>query len=209
VVVRAWPWKNPPTADHQYDCVSGLHVKGDSFVVPDVEASLTGHLEDQDGQRIPLAFVDVFALEPGMRGQQERVDVKGDFEFYALEPGPYQLSAYIPGRGAVVQLIDVPSTGVPLRLGGVGAISGRVDWLERGSLTMRYACEFQLQSDAAAEHDAVSMPMQSTLVLVENHHFRIEDVPACPIEGTLTTRDRFEAFSALVKSQEDTLLHFD
>jgi hypothetical protein len=208
VVLHAWPWKNPPTSDHSYECKAGSAWTNEVFVVPEAQARLSGEVLDQEGRRVPNAFVDAFALEAGATNQQERADAKGAFEFFALEDGPYQLSVYVPGKGGSVQFIEVPSTGVPMQLGGTGALMGSVDWLDRGSLTMRYRCDYQQHPDQAAQRDEVSMPMQSTLVLVENHHFRVEDVPACPLEGRLASAERSEPFSVRVTQHEDAVLHF-
>ncbi len=209
IVLRAWPWKSPPTEDHTFSCTVGATFRSEVFVVPKAEPKLTGKVVDGSGMAVPFAFVDAFAMQPGGTGQQERADAKGDFEFYSLGDGPYQLSVYQPGMGATVQLIEVPSSGVPLRLSGTGAILGSVDWLETGSLTMRYRCNIRIDAEEAAQRDAVSMPMQSTLVLVENHKFRVDEVPVCPIHGLLTDGERNERFTAEVRSQADTVLRFD
>lgn len=206
VILRAWPWKNPPTNDIEFQCTKGSAWRNEVFHVAEAEPMLTGQLIDQSGAPVPLAFVDVFPLEAGGTGQQERADALGEFEFFALSPGPYQVSVYVPGKGMLVQLIDVPSTGVPLQLGGTGAITGSVEWLESGSLTLRYRCDYRGKSDNATQSDAVSMPVQTTLALVNGHSFRVDDVPACPISGSVTSADRSELFTVFVEADKDTPL---
>lgn len=206
VQLRAWPWKSPPSEAHEYRCSEGMHLRNETFVIPNTPPTLTGIVEDAEGQRVPLAFVDVFALEPGGSTQQERADVDGAFSFHALPKGPYQLSVYVPGKGAVIALSDVPSSGVPLRLGGTGSILGSVDGISTGSVTMRYRCAFQLDEEEAARSDALSMPMQTLLVPIEHGRFRINDLPACPLRGTVSGEGLHRNFAIEVEPRRETVL---
>lgn len=183
VVLRAWPWKSPPTASKEYRCTGDDHYRDEVFVVPESEPALTGYVEDHEGQRAALAFVDLFSLEPGGPTQQERADASGDFAFFNLPKGAYQLSVYVPGKGVTLQIIDVPSSGVPLRLSGTGSIIGSVEDVEFGSMSMQYRCLFQGGANERARADALSMPMQTLLVPLNRGRFRIDDLPACPLHA--------------------------
>ncbi len=209
LTLRAWPWKSPPTEDYSYDCEPGARFPNEVLMVPDTKPVLSGSVSDEAGNAVPFAYVDVFPLQRGQPGQMERADGKGEFEFYDLRPGPHQLSVYEAGKGAVVQLIEVPSSGVPLRISGTGAVLGSVDWIEHGTVTMRYRCTFRLDEEEEAKSDTFSMPMQRTLVLVKNHKFRVDAVPACPIQGRLTDGEHRQSFSATVVRDNDTVLTFD
>lgn len=209
VTLRAWPWKSPPSHDREFDCRLGDHYEGEVFVIPEERAALTGLVTDIDGAPIPFAFVDIFGLEAPSATQQERADHDGAFAFFALPSGPYQLSAYVPGSGATIAIIDVPSTGVPLRLGGVGSILGRVQGIDDGSFQLQYRCAFSLGENEAARVDELSMPMQSLLVPVSAGGFRIDDVPACPIAGVATGDNLYESFAIEVREGRDTLLQLN
>jgi len=205
VTLRAWPWKHPPSEDQEFSCSDGAHYTDATFVIPDVAPSLSGTVTDADGAPAAFAFVDLFGLETGGATQQERADSQGEFAFFAVPDGPYQLSVYVPGRGATLDLVDIPSSGVPLRLGGVGAIIGSAD-VEAGSIEMRYRCAFDLDEDEAARSDELSMPMQTLLVPVSSGTFRIDDVPACPIEGVFSSAGVQRPFSVLVQKKEEVVL---
>ncbi len=205
VTLRAWPWKHPPSEDQEFLCSDGEHYTDATFVIPDALASLTGTVTDADGAPAAFAFIDLFGLEAGGATQQERADSQGEFAFFAVPAGPYQLSVYVPGRGATLDLVDVPSSGVPLRLGGVGAIIGSAD-VESGSIEMRYRCAFDLGEDEAARSDELSMPMQTLLVPVSSGTFRVDDVPACPIEGVFSLAGVQRPFSVLVQKKEEVVL---
>ncbi len=206
VRLRAWPWKHPPSVTQVYHCDEGTNYSDETFVIPDAKPTLTGRVLDSDEQPVPLAFVDLFALTPGGATQQERADVHGEFSFYALPDGPYQLSAYVPGKGAIRVLVDSPSTGVPLRLQGTGSVVGSIEAVENSSLQMRYRCAFDLGDHQASLGDELSMPEQTLLVPVSSGRFRIEDLPACPIQGRFSYGSRSESFSVTIVENQDSIL---
>tara|TARA_R110002073_G_scaffold225022_5_gene385432 strand:- start:150793 stop:152361 length:1569 start_codon:yes stop_codon:yes gene_type:complete len=206
ITLRAWPWKSPPSEDQEFRCADGEHYSDATFVIPNADPALTGTVIDADGAPAAFAFVDLFGLEARGATQQERADAEGSFAFFALPEGPYQLSVYVPGKGATLELTDVPSTGVPLRLGGVGAIIGSSSGIENGSIEMRYHCVFALDESEAARSDEVSMPMQTILVPITSGTFRIDDVPACPIEGVFTVDGASRPFSVTVAKREEAIL---
>lgn len=209
VTLRAWPWKSPPSRDKEFYCRIGDHYEGETFVIPDEKPALTGLITDIDGAPMPHAFVDLFGLEAPAATQQERADSDGAFAFFSLPSGPYQLSVYVPGSGATVEIIDVPSTGVPLRLGGVGSILGRIKGIGDGAFQLQYRCAFALGEGEAARVDALSMPMQSLLVPVRSGGFRIDDAPACPIEGIASGDTLHERFAIEVREGRSTLLQLN
>lgn len=205
VELRAWPWKNPPTASKEYECSEGNRYLGEVFVVPDAEPVLSGYVEDVDGARVPDAFVDVFPLETGL-AQQERADEAGEFAFYQLPPGPYQISVYQPGKGSSIFISDVPGSGVPIRLPGTGSLIGSISGFDKGSMIMRFQCSFRLDEAEAARADAISMPVQTLLVPVQRGRFRIDDLPACPITGSVEANGIREHFAVTIAPQQEVEL---
>jgi hypothetical protein len=206
VTLRAWPWKSPPSESQTYRCSDGQTFRNETFVIPEATPTLTGRVEDSDGQPLPFAFIDIFGLEPGGGMQQERADAQGAFAFFALPEGPYQISVYVPGQGAVLTFVDVPSTGVPLRLEGIGSIVGSITGVDSGSISMRYRCVFDYADASATRDDTVSMPMQSLLVPVSSGRFRIDDLPACPIQGEFSVDNDTKSFSVLVERNQEAIL---
>ncbi len=206
VVLRAWPWQHPPSSSKEFRCSEGDHYRDERFVVPDASPALSGYVEDDDGQPVAFAFVDLFSLEPGGATQQERADASGAFAFFELPPGPYQVSVYVAGRGTAMEILDVPSSGVPIRLGGTGTLIGSVKGVELGSMTMTYRCAFRLDEAESARHDAISMPMQELLVPLDRGRFQVDDLPACPLQGSVSIGPLFESFSVEIERRKESLL---
>ena len=155
---------------------------------------------------MPLAFVDLFSLMPGGATQQERADFAGEFAFYDLPDGPYQLSVYIPGQGLGLMLIESPSSGVTLSLSGTGSLVGQLQTPGNTTMTMTYRCMARFGDDELAITDSVSMPEQTLLVPVQDGRFRVDKLPACPLRGTLRINGAMQAFEAEVLPDVDTLM---
>ncbi|MCP4448763.1 MAG: carboxypeptidase regulatory-like domain-containing protein [Myxococcales bacterium] len=209
VTLRAWPWKSPPSKDQVYICEDGVHYSGESFVIPDASPALTGTVTDSDGEPVGFAFVDLFGTGAGGATQQERADAQGAFSFYALPDGPYQLSSYVPGKGTSLTLVDVPSTGVPLRLSGVGTLVGSIAGMDHGSITVHYRCVFDQGGEENTLSDEVSMPVQTLLVPVSSSRFRIDDLPACPLRGAMSADSFSQMFRTTIKRTEDAVLRIN
>ncbi len=64
----------------------------------------------------------------------------------------------------------------------------------------------RLDENEAARADELSMPMQTILVPVTSGTFRIDDVPACPIEGLFSAEGAQKTFSVTVHKKEEAVL---
>ena len=47
-----------------------------------------------------------YAFEAGGAAQQERADASGEFGFFQVPGGAYQLSVYVPGEGATIDIVE-------------------------------------------------------------------------------------------------------
>lgn len=206
VRLRAWPWKNAPSETIEFVCERGARFVDQQFVVPDSEPSLSGSILSPEDKPIPLAYIDLFSLMPNGATQQERADHRGDFAFYDLADGPYQLSVYIPGKGLGLMLIESPSSGVLLTLSGTGSIVGQLESGKSGTMTMGYQCAMRFDQEQEAISDPVSMPMQSLLIPVHEGRFRVDKLPACPLYGNLMMAGETLFFEVEVEKDVDTVL---
>ncbi len=206
VRLRAWPWKSSPSETLEFSCTNGAYFGDQRFIVPFAEPGLSGTILGHDGNAVPLAFVDLFSLMPGGATQQERADISGEFAFYDLPDGPYQVSVYIPGRGLALILIESPSSGVTLKLSGTGSIVGQLQTRDNTTMTMTYRCIARFDDDELAITDSVSMPEQTLLVPVQDGRFRVDKLPACPLRGTLRINGNMQYFDVKVLPDTDTVM---
>ncbi|HWO20411.1 MAG TPA: carboxypeptidase-like regulatory domain-containing protein [Kofleriaceae bacterium] len=190
VVLRAWPWKSPPSPPRAFSCRDGARHDGVVFTLTDRGPDLDGVLVDRSGAPVPHAFIDLVSLD-GSTGQQERTDENGRWSVFALAAGRYQVTAYAPGRGVLATAISAPQAQVRLALGGTGRIEGRTPRLARGSF------ELSLQRCHDGEVP-VRLPAEHRLVTVIDHAFVVEDVPACDLQLMTTWRGRTAYASAEV-----------
>jgi hypothetical protein len=183
VVLRAWPWKSPPSPARSFTCRDGARHEGVVFSLPDRGPDLDGLLVDRGGAPVALAYVDLAPLDPGGMAQQERTDEQGRWSVFELPAGRYLVTAYAAGRGVVATTVTVPQIGVRLQLGGTGRIEGRTPQLARGS--------FELGLLRCDDGEAViRLPAERRLVTIKDHAFTIEDVPACNLQMITAWRDR-------------------
>lgn len=201
--LRAWPWKSPPSAPVELDCADGVRYRDLTLLIPTAEPDLEGTLRSAGGEPIPDAFVDLYPLAPGGMAQQERADAYGDWAFFALPAGSYQLTAYVPGHGVAAVPVEVPGRGYRLELSGTGTLTGSVADLGNGTFTLVLdRCAVRNPDDTLARLDEVTMPETRVLVPVENGTYRIDGLPACaltaraelpgrtvPIHTTITPHD--------------------
>jgi protocatechuate 3,4-dioxygenase beta subunit len=210
--IRAWPWKSPPAAPQRFDCTDGARHDDVRFVAPDADADLEGSVVGADGEPVPHAFVDVIPLDPGGMLQQERADADGEWAVYALPPGAYRVVSYVPERGVGAAHARAPARGVKLRLGGTGAIAGRVLGMSRGTLRMTVEhCAIGGPDDEmdGVMLDDVTMSKLALLVPVADGQFRIDGLPACVVVGRVEADGRAEAFAAEVQAGQVAPLDFD
>lgn len=189
--LRAWPWKSPPSTPVDFDCDDGVRYRDVVFHIPEAEPALEGTIWSAGGQPIPDAFVDLYPLSPGGMAQQERADSYGDWAFYALPAGTYQLTAYVPGHGVAAIPVDVPGRGYRLELSGTGTLVGTVSELGNGSFTLVLErCAVRNPDDTLARLDEVTMPETRILVPVENGAYRVDNLPACALFARAELGDR-------------------
>jgi Carboxypeptidase regulatory-like domain len=190
VVLRAWPWKSPPSPPRTFACRDGARHDGIVFTLTDRGPDLDGVLVDRGGAPVPLAYIDLMSLDGGT-GQQERTDEQGRWSVFELPAGRYQVTAYAPGRGVLATTITAPQAQVRLTLGGTGRIEGRTPRLARGSFQL----SFQRCHDGEVP---VRLPAEQRLVTVVDHAFVVEDVPACDLRLATTWRGRMMHATAAV-----------
>src|SRR5206468_2809535 len=79
VLLRAWPWKSPPTEFRTFACHEGARFADVTLTVLDHQPDLEGIVVDATGAPVPFAFLDIEPLDPGITGQQERADAAGQW----------------------------------------------------------------------------------------------------------------------------------
>lgn len=183
VVLRAWPWKSPPSPERRFDCVDGARFTDVVFQLPDTRPDIEGVLVDASGAPVPFAHVDLSPLTPGGIGQQERTDAEGKWAVYQMPAGRYLVNATAQGRGVVALEIDSPQTNVRLQLSGTGRIDGVTSQLANGSIEIAMAA-------CMSNGQSIQIPQDRRLVAVVGGRFTIEDAPACQLELAATWRDQ-------------------
>jgi hypothetical protein len=178
VVLRAWPWKAPPSPEQRFTCRPGDRRADVVFTVPDGAPDLEGTIVAADGTPAAGAYLDIFPRSPGGMSQQERADSQGRWAIYALPAGAYTIMASAAGAGIVERRVTVPARAVELRLGGTGAMAGRVAGVDRGSLTVELdACH--------GPAGALETTRTRRVVAVTGGQYRIDDLPACTTTAVL------------------------
>ena len=209
VRLRAWPWKSPPTVPRELSCDNGTRYDL-TLVVPEADPELEGTVLATDGEPMSHAFVDLFPLEPDGMAQQERADRYGDWAFFALPPGDYHVTAYVPGKGTAAQLVTVPSRGIRLKLSGTGSIAGTVEGMRDGSFQFSIQrCVARTQDGSEARFDETSVPRTVRLVPVENGEFRIDDLPVCSLYASVETPYRNEPVQVDIRPGDSVPLSLD
>ena len=93
VDLRAWPWRSPPTIAQSFECSDGKRFNNAVLKMPDWQPHLGGTLVDAHDNPVPLTYVDVTGLDPGLNNQQERSDASGTWHVYDMLPGHYRITA--------------------------------------------------------------------------------------------------------------------
>jgi len=75
VVLRAWPWKSPPSPSRRFTCTDGARFDV-VFTLPDRGPDIEGVLVDATGAPVPFGHIDLAPLDGGI-AQQERTDGSG------------------------------------------------------------------------------------------------------------------------------------
>ncbi|HEY0191162.1 MAG TPA: carboxypeptidase-like regulatory domain-containing protein [Kofleriaceae bacterium] len=178
VELRAWPWKSPPSASQQLACRDGARFAGVVFRIPDEAPALSGTLRDAAGQPMPLVYMHLAPVDAGaeVASQQERSDAAGNFAFYHVPPGRYQVSA-VSERGVVKTELQAPQAGVTLTLSGTGSIRGKAKIPDGTMLVQLLAC------DEVADAGTLS---DTRLAWVHDGAFQLDQVPACQLRLMLS-----------------------
>lgn len=170
IVLRAWPWKSPPTQPRRFDCRDGARYRDVVFTVPDREPDMAGVVVTADGQPARYAFLDITALSGGGINQQERADGDGAWGVYAMPPGDYRIRVFVPDAGVVTETVTSPRRDIRLVLGGTGAIAGKTTGLDAGSFTLELG---------VCDDDGGDRTHRVVVVPVHNGTYRIDGIPAC------------------------------
>jgi hypothetical protein len=201
IVLRAWPWKSPPSEPQTFACRDGARHDGVVFSLPNRGPDLDGVLVDRGGAPVPLAFIDLISLDGGS-GQQERTDEQGRWSVYQLPEGRYQVTAYAAGRGVLATVIEAPQAHVRLQLGGTGRLEGKTPLLASGSFELGF-------SRCSGDDTRMRLPPERRLVMVTDHAFTVEGVPACDLEFFAIWRGRTTRGSVEVTADATASVELD
>ncbi len=208
VRLRGWPWSSPPTAPAEFDCARAARYDGVDLVVADEEPDLAGNLVSVDGQPVEGATIDLVGVGASGVVRRSRADQSGHWAFYDLPPGRYQLASYVEGQGALTAQLDAPSRGHRLALSGTGVLMGTVQGMREGAFTL-HVDRCRLPGDDHHELSEVSMASAALVVQVERGEFRVDGVPACPIEARAETPYRTVRFVATIAVGDSTVHAID
>jgi hypothetical protein len=193
VVLRAWPWKAPPSESRRFECKEGARFTGVVFTVPDRAPDIAGVVVTVDGKPVPFAFLDITALSAQGINQQERADADGKWGVFAMPAGEYRIQVFVGDAGVVNQVVSAPVTDVRLVLSGTGAIAGTVKGIDTGSFTLELGgCD-----DGSGRDDRVR---RQVVVPVRNGTYRVEGVPACSQAVTSHGPDRTQIDAVVVEA---------
>jgi hypothetical protein len=202
VVLRAWPWKAPPSTEQRFTCKPGDRWTDVVFAIPDGEADLEGTIVAADGRPAAGAYLDIFPLFAGGMSQQERADGQGRWAIYALPAGAYTITASIEGGGVVERRVTVPDRNVELRLGGTGALAGRVAGVDRGSLTVDLdACQ--------GAGSAFESTRSRRVAAISGGEYRIDDLPACTTTAVLRIGRRIRVHPVTIPANDVATVDLD
>jgi hypothetical protein len=202
VALRAWPWKAPPSPAQTVTCRPGDRRTDVVFTVPDGAPDLEGTIVAADGTPAAGAYLDIFPLSAGGMSQQERADGHGQWAIYALPAGDYTIMASVDGGGIAVRRVSVPGRGVELRLGGTGAMAGRVAGLDRGSLTVELdACR--------GPAGALETTRTRRVVAVTDGQYRIDGLPACATTAVIRAGRRLRVHPVTIPAGDVAAVDVD
>lgn len=174
VVLRAWPWKSPPSAGRRFNCRDGARWSDIVFQIPERRPDLEGVLVDPAGQPVGFAYIDVAPLDRGGLAQQERSDASGRWAVFDLPAGRYRLTAQADARGVTTATVVSPRDGIRLELGGTGRLEGTTARLASGS--------FELVLGACLDVGGkLAIPQTRQLVAITGGRFAVDGLPACQL----------------------------
>ena len=188
VTLRAWPWKSTHSGHRTFACRDGARFRDVVFQIPSTPADMSGTVVMADGTPARFAFLDIFAMSADGINQQERADADGNWGVFAMPPGEYRISVFVPDGGVVTQVVTSPASNVRLVLGGTGSIAGKVAGIDDGSFTMELGgCD-----DGVGREDRVR---RQVVAPIRGGTYRVDGVPACTqtIVARAPTRERMSS----------------
>jgi hypothetical protein len=183
ISMRAWPWRQPPSAPQTFDCRDGKTFNNVVLAVPNAVPDIAGTIIDARGNPVPLAYLDVAPIDFGEQSQQERANAAGEWEVYEMRAGRYQITAAAAGRGIATETISAPRSDVVLRLSGTGRIAGTTTELVDGSFELTF-------NHCGPSASPIDIDEDARIVPVRGGRFSVERVPACALTFTARWRDK-------------------
>ncbi|HEY5926597.1 MAG TPA: carboxypeptidase-like regulatory domain-containing protein [Kofleriaceae bacterium] len=202
VTLRAWPWRSPPSGPKTFECRDGKRYTDVVLRLPDQRPDMSGVIVDARGMPVPLAYIDVRALDPFVSGQQERADAAGNWHVYDMPPARYRITASAPGLGIVDTVVVAPRQDMRLALGGTGRIVGTATELVTGSVEVSFMhCGPQDQPQL--------IPHETRIVPVIGGSFTIERAPACTLTFAVRHRDKLVQQNVVVEPDRTAYIEVD
>jgi hypothetical protein len=193
VVLRAWPWKAPPSPGRRFACRDGARFDDVVFQLPDRRPDLSGVLVDKAGEPVAFAFVDVAPIDRGAIAQQERTDGAGRWEVYSMPAGRYRITAHAEGRGIAIARVVAPREDVRLELSGTGRLEGTTTQLASGS--------FELVVGTCVDDTGLfPLPQSRRLVSVTGGQFTVDGLPACELSFGVVWHGRLGSQHVVIPS---------
>lgn len=172
VVLRAMPWKAPPSAPITFECREGKRYSDVVFKIPRASAALSGTIVTESGAPAGMAFIDVHGLS-GLVDQQDRADGDGVWQVFGLPPGDYVIVSRVPGHGVATARASAPEGRAELTLSGTGALRGAARGMDDGV--------FSLDLNCVAEGTTFDDTSEQFLVPVHGGAYEVDGLPACKV----------------------------
>jgi hypothetical protein len=202
VMLRAWPWRSPPSAAKTFACADGKRFDDVVLRLPDREPDISGVIVDARDRPVPLVHLDIQPLDPIVGGQQERADAAGVWHVYDMPAARYRVTASAPGAGVVDTVVVAPRHDLRLALGGTGRIVGTTTELVTGSVHVSFL-------SCGSADDALEIAHEPRIVPVVSGRFVIERAPACTLSLALRWRDRLVEHSVVVEPDRTAYVEVD
>jgi hypothetical protein len=151
---------------------------------------------------VPLAYLDVTALDPLPNNQQERGDSAGNWHVYDMPAGRYRVTASAPGKGIVDTVVVAPRQDIRLTLGGTGRIVGTTTELVTGSIETSFL-------HCGPKDRPVEVAHEPRIVPVTAGRFVIEHAPACTLALAVRWRDKLVETSVVVEPDRAAYVEVD
>jgi hypothetical protein len=202
VVLRAWPWRSPPSPARTFACEDGKRFDDVVLRLPDRRPDLSGVIVDARDRPVPLVHLDIQPLDPLPDGQQERADAAGVWHVYAMPPARYRITASARGAGVVDTVVVAPRHDLRLALGGTGRIVGSTTELITGSVHVSFV-------RCGPATDPLEIAHEPRIVPVVSGRFVVERAPACTLALAVRWRDRLVETSVVVEPDRTAYVEVD